>query len=104
MSANQRVTLPRTHRSGLGIGAALVLGSCLGAAGCARAPAAPQAAPPVSVTVSHPVERDVTDYAVFRARVAAVYTVEIRSRVTGHLDKVYFQDGAEVHKDDLLFE
>ena len=51
-------------------GAALVLGGCLGLAGCARESSEAPAAAPPPVTVSYPVERDVTDYADFTARTA----------------------------------
>src|SRR5262245_40208080 len=84
------------------VGAALVLGLSAGLAGCARAPSeAPAAAP---VTVSYPVEREVTDYADFTARTAAVDSVEVRAHVWGYLDKVNFKEGALVQKGDVLFE
>src|SRR5262249_35987865 len=54
--------------------------------------------------VSYPVERDVTDYADFTARTAAVDSVEVRARVWGYLDKVNFKEGALVKKGDVLFE
>jgi len=85
-------------------GAALMLGLCLGPAGCTRAPSeAPTAAPP-PVTVSYPVEREVTDYADFTSRTAAVDSVELRARVSGYLDKVNFKEGSLVKKGDVLFE
>ena len=56
------------------------------------------------VTVSRPVERDITDYADFTGRMAAVDSVEVRARVSGYLDKVNFKEGALVKKDDKLFE
>ena len=62
------------------------------------------AAAPMSVTVSYPVERDVTDYADFTGRTAAVDSVEVRARVSGYLDTVNFKEGALVKKDDKLFE
>jgi RND family efflux transporter MFP subunit len=81
----------------LGIGLLIVL------AGCARnrqtAPAAP-----ALVTVSVPVERDVTDYTDFTGRTAAVDSVELRARVWGYLTKVNFKEGAIVKKGDVLFE
>ena len=85
-------------------GTALVLGCCFGLAGCARAPseAPPAARPPV--TVSYPVEREVTDSACFTARTAAVDAVEVRARVSGYLDTVHFKEGALVKKGDMLFE
>lgn len=56
------------------------------------------------MTVSLPVEQQVADYADFTGRTKAVDAVEIRARVTGYLDKVCFEEGAEVKKGDLLFE
>jgi RND family efflux transporter MFP subunit len=92
------------YRSIYFAGAALVLGSCLGLTGCARAPSeAPPAAPP-PVAVSYPVEREVTDYAEFTARTAAVDSVELRARVSGYLDRVNFKEGSLVKKGDVLFE
>jgi RND family efflux transporter MFP subunit len=82
----------------------LLLGLCLGLAGCARVPSGAPEAAPTPVTVSHPVERDVTDYADFTGRVAAVDSVELRARVWGYLDKVKFKEGALVQKGDVLFE
>jgi len=82
----------------------LFLAVGIGLAGCARVPSQAPAAVPVPVTVSYPVERDVTDYADFTGRTAAVDSVEVRARVSGYLDKVNFKEGALVNKDDKLFE
>ncbi len=73
-------------------------------AGCRRTP--PQVAPheaPV-LPVSHPVEREVTDYVDFTGRTEAVKAVDIRPRVTGYLLQMPFREGAEVKTGDLLFE
>src|SRR6267378_4706555 len=83
---------------------ALVLGFCLGVSGCARTPSEAPAAPPIPVTVSYAVEREVTDYADFTARTAAVDSVEVRAHVWGYLEKVNFKEGALVQKGDVLFE
>src|SRR5215831_6948314 len=82
----------------------LLLGLCIGLAGCARGPAGAPKAAPTPVTVSRPVEREVTDYADFTGRTAAVDSVEVRARVWGYLDKVNFKEGALVRKGDVLFE
>src|SRR5271163_4517423 len=82
----------------------LLLGLCLGLVGCARVPSGAPEAAPTPVTVSRPIERDVTDYADFTGRTAAVDSVEVRARVWGYLDKVNFKEGALVKKDDKLFE
>ena len=70
--------------------------------GCSHGP--PQLAPaePPAVPVSHPVDREVTDYVDFTGRTDAVQSVDIRARVTGYLVKMPFKEGAEVKKDDLL--
>src|SRR5712691_8673948 len=82
----------------------LLLGLCIGLAGCAGVPSGAPEAAPTPVTVSRPVERDVTDHADFTARVAAVDSVELHARVWGYLDKVNFKEGALVQKGDVLFE
>src|SRR5438309_203149 len=92
------------HRLIAYFGSALLLGSVLGLAGCARGPSETPTAAPIPATVSYPVERDVTDYADFTARTTAVDSVEVRSHVWGYLDKVNFKEGALVAKDDVLFE
>src|SRR5580700_4585786 len=92
------------YRLPVPIGVALVLGFCLGLLGCARAPSVAPPPAPVTVTVSYPVERYITDYADFTARIAAVDSVEVRAHVWGYLDKVNFREGALVKKGDVLFE
>src|SRR5947207_3076516 len=92
------------YRLPVRIGSALVLGFCLGLMGCARVPSEAPPAAPATVTVSYPVERDVTDYADFTARIAAVDSVEVRAHVWGYLEKVNFKEGALVQKGDVLFE
>jgi RND family efflux transporter MFP subunit len=78
--------------------------TCLALPGCSKhAPAAVKTAPTV-VVVSHPVERKVTDYAVFTGRTEAVKSVEIRARVDGYLVRMPFKEGADVKKGDLLFQ
>jgi multidrug efflux pump subunit AcrA (membrane-fusion protein) len=84
--------------------AVLLLALGIGLAGCARVPSQAPAAAPMPVTVSYPIERDVTDYADFTGRTAAVDSVEVRARVSGYLDTVHFKEGALVKKDDKLFE
>jgi RND family efflux transporter MFP subunit len=93
-----------THRLRVGIASALVPGLCLALAGCAKAPPQGPPAEPPPVTVSYPVEREVTDYADFTARTAAVDSVELRARVSGYLEGVNFKEGALVKKGDVLFE
>jgi RND family efflux transporter MFP subunit len=81
---------------------ALVVGA--GLIGCAKTPSAAPAAAPVPVTVSYPVEREVTDSVEFTARTAAVDSVEVRAHVWGYLQKVNFKEGDLVKEGDVLFE
>jgi RND family efflux transporter MFP subunit len=59
--------------------------------------------PPPKVTVSQPVRQNVTDYLELAGNTQAVNTVQLRARVVGYLEKVLFQDGQTVKKDQLLF-
>jgi RND family efflux transporter MFP subunit len=92
------------YHSSVRVVAALVLALAAGLTGCARAPVEAPAAAPATVTVSYPLERDVTDYVDYTARTAAVDSVEVRARVWGYLDKVNFKEGVLVKKGDVLFE
>ena len=59
--------------------------------------------PPPQVTVSLPVRQNVTDFLELTGNTQAVNTVQLRARVEGYLDKVLFQDGEMVKKNQLLF-
>jgi RND family efflux transporter MFP subunit len=91
------------HDSTLHAAVAIVLAAAA-VAGCAQTPSEAPKPAPVAVTVSYPVERDVTDFADFTGRTAAVESVEVRARVWGYLDKVNFKEGSLVKKGDVLFE
>jgi membrane fusion protein, multidrug efflux system len=71
--------------------------------GCARRPA-PPSLPTPTVTVSKPIERPITDYVDFTGRTDAVFSTDIRPRVTGYLVGMPFAEGARVTKDQVLFE
>ena len=68
------------------------------------APAAPKAPPPPDVTVTRPIEQDVTEMLEFPGRTAAVDNVELRARVSGYVLHVHFKDGSDVKAGDLLYE
>ncbi len=84
----------------------LLLVACAGLAGCSpnasQAPGGEQAPP--TVTVSRPLRQEVTDYAEYTGRTAAVDSVEVRARVNGYLQKINFKEGAEVNAGDVLYE
>lgn len=54
--------------------------------------------------VSPAVEQQVLDYVDYTGRTDAAESVEIRARITGFLNAVKFEDGAEVEKGAPLFE
>jgi RND family efflux transporter MFP subunit len=95
----------------LGIVLAVAATTVLATAGCSKlmpagAAPPPQAAapPPPEVIVDLPVKAQVTDFEDFTGRTLAYKAAEIRPQITGYLNKVYFEEGADVKKDDLLYE
>ncbi len=63
----------------------------------------PPAPPPPKVTVTQPVQREVTDYLELSGNTQAIKTVQLVARVSGYLEKVFFQDGQMVRKGEPLF-
>src|SRR3954465_5039219 len=59
---------------------------------------------PTVVTVSQPMQQQVSDVAEFSGNTAPLASVDVRARVKGFLKKVNFSDGANVKQGDLLFE
>lgn len=74
--------------------AAIVLGAITGAG-------AQQQPPPV--TVSPPLQREITEWNEYTGQFAATESVEVRARVSGYLTEIHFQDGQFVKAGDLLF-
>jgi RND family efflux transporter MFP subunit len=88
------------HASARNIAFALFLTGGLAACGGSAPPAGAPPAP--SVTVATPVKQTILDKDEYVGRFVAVDMVEIRSRVSGYLDKIQFTDGAIVKQGDLL--
>lgn len=59
--------------------------------------------PPPTVTVSQPIQQDVTTSIEEIGVTEAFETVEIRARVEGYLEEIHFQDGQTVAAGDPLF-
>lgn len=72
--------------------------------GCQKVAPATVTAKLPEVFIASPTEETVTEVEEFTGRTMAVNTVEVRARVTGYLDKIHFEDGADVKKGDLLAE
>ena len=76
----------------------VVLPACSRTAAQAADPPAPQ------VTVAEVVSRDVTEWDEVTGRLEAVNAVSVRPRVSGFVAAVRFEEGAIVHRGDLLFQ
>ena len=75
-------------------------------AGCSQHGAQPQAGQQMQapkVTVAPVTEKNVVEWREFTGRTEAVETVEVRPRVSGHIQEVKFQSGQLVKKGDVLF-
>ncbi|MGC3988746.1 MAG: efflux RND transporter periplasmic adaptor subunit [Chthoniobacteraceae bacterium] len=71
--------------------------------GCHEQSATQQMPPPV-VTVAPVTQQEVTEWNEFTGHTDAVESVEVRPRVSGHIDQVCFQAGQLVKKGDVLFQ
>jgi RND family efflux transporter MFP subunit len=92
-----------THvRSSLTLACALLI-IWVTCSGCSPEPPDKGEKSAVTVTVSKPIERDVADYVDFTGRTDAVFSLDVRARVTGYLVEMPFVEGAVVKKGDLLF-
>src|SRR4051812_9035219 len=83
----------------LGIGAAAILGF-----GCKPHSQQQQQMPAPAVTVATIDQREVVEWDEFTGRTAAIENVEVRPRISGHIDAVKFQSGQVVKKGDVLFQ
>jgi RND family efflux transporter MFP subunit len=61
------------------------------------------APPPPQVSVSKPVQKQVTEHDEYVGRFVAFDYVEVRARVSGYLEKIHFKDGQLVKQGDALF-
>ena len=61
------------------------------------------APPPPTVTVAHPIEKSLADTVEFVGTTEATQTVDLRARVNGYLEKIFFEDGSDVKAGQELF-
>jgi RND family efflux transporter MFP subunit len=85
-------------------GAVVGLGLVAGLVGCHHQPAEAPGGGPPTVTVSEPLQREVTDYADYTGRTAAIDSVQIRARVSGYLQEINFKEGSDITKGTVLYE
>ena len=64
---------------------------------------AQQRPPPPAVTVAPVEQKEIVEWDEFTGRTEAVERVEVRPRVSGHIQDIRFQPGQLVRKDDVLF-
>src|SRR5262249_18913833 len=83
--------------------AAATLALSTGCGGKADPKASAATVPPPSVVVAEVAQRTVPIYSEFVGQTKADATVELRARVEGILEKIYFKQGSPVKKGDLLF-
>jgi RND family efflux transporter MFP subunit len=82
---------------------AVVAMAAFGSAGCEKVAAKPTSKKPAEVFVAQPTSETVTEFQEFTGRTTAVNTVEVRARVSGYLQDIYFKDGDYVKKGQPLF-
>lgn len=79
----------------------VVIGAVFSGRGASVAEIAPP--PPPEVTVARVEMQSLQAFDDFTGRLAAVETVEIRPRVSGYIESIHFDEGAQVKAGDLLF-
>lgn len=90
-------------KPGLVLLAAASLALALLGAGCKPKAAQMGPPPPPAVTVATVEQQDLVEWDELTGRSAAVEFVEVRPRVSGHIQQVQFESGQLVKKGDLLF-
>ncbi|WP_145265661.1 efflux RND transporter periplasmic adaptor subunit [Calycomorphotria hydatis] len=86
-----------TYRSFLLVALAALLFS----AGCSQPAAAPQRPVP-TVTISQPVQKQIVEWDSYTGRLEPVDFVEVRARVSGHLQTIHFDEGQIIKEGELL--
>ncbi|MFY9962096.1 efflux RND transporter periplasmic adaptor subunit [Pseudomonas sp.] len=84
---------------------AMVLATASMLVACGQAKNGQAAAqPPPAVTVAEVIVQPISGWDEFSGRLEAPESVELRPRVSGHIDRVLFRDGSLVKKGTLLFQ
>jgi RND family efflux transporter MFP subunit len=95
--------MPRLNPARLAFLASLPALLLAGGCGQSQTQAQNAAPPPPKVTVSKPVKKLVAEHDEYVGRFVPFDFVEVRARVSGYLQTIYFTDGQLVKKDDPLF-
>ncbi len=81
--------------------AALLLLAAVALASCHKKKAPPP--PPPTVVIAHPLRQRLTDWNAYVGQFTSIDAVDLRPRVSGYLQRLYFRDGQMVRKGELLF-
>lgn len=104
-STSARLAKSLAHRA---IPSFLVLGlaglATLAPLGCQPKPPELAPAKPPEVIVGKPFQEDIQEYEDFTGRTEAYRMAEVRARVSGYLDKVYFKDGSDIEEGAVIAE
>lgn len=99
--------MPRSHLpspNAVALLCGILLNGCGGPpSNQAAPPPNPAQMPPLPARVAQPLAHEVTEWDEYTGRIEAVESVDVKARVDGYLDKVWFRDGDRVKKGDLLF-
>src|ERR1700692_646711 len=91
-----------TTVTALSMVSALALSACAPSVGHPTVNAV-KSPPAAQVTVAEVIHRPLRAWSEFTGRLEAVQSVEIRPRVSGYIDRIGFEEGARVKKDQILF-
>lgn len=98
------MTILSTRSLSLSMAVSLLTVSLIASVGCkSKTPQASAQAAPTAVVVVPVAQRTVPIYSEYVGQTQADNTVELRARVEGVLQKVYFREGTPVRKGQLLF-
>ncbi len=78
--------------------------SVSGQTGCGKPTLPSTDSDPLPVEVAQPYVKDVIDFLEFSGRLDAVYSVDVRARVTGYVVATPFKEGDLVKKGDILYK
>jgi RND family efflux transporter MFP subunit len=97
---NQKIRMTFSKNWKRGIAACALLGAM--AAGCSKAPQQGPP-PPISVTVSHPIQHIVVQWDQYDGHVESPGMVDVEAQVSGQIVAAPFKEGEIVHKGQTLF-
>lgn len=93
-----RAPLQSLQHSGVALLALLLLNAC------GKAPQLSAPPPPPKVSVAEVLQQSIIEWDELTGRLEAPESVEVRPRVSGYIDRIYFEEGGLVKKGQLLLQ